>query len=259
MTERLELVIAYKPIDLRPYGLTTIEGTCESAKVRRVSLLGKTSHSDAAENLAGKKFTFQITPAGKIADYSQLNALIRELGKKSFASNTGKARRVKDSDMIFDFVALQWYLWDSVSSIKNPVDGVALGASWKAIQIIPLPIPVPGVRETTYRLDEIMETPTGRKAVIRSSYKLSDERLSNYPAPYTGKFKIKGMFGFLRQYKYQSIEGSGKQIFNIDTSVVESEQQKYQTKISAAFMLPLGETKPSLTVDQKLTVQLLED
>jgi len=259
MSEKLKLVIAYRPVVIDPYGLSTIEGTCESAKVTRKPLVRKTPQSDAVESLAGQTFTFQISPTGQIADYSQLNALIRRLGDKAFASNARKRGRIKNPDMISDFVALQWYLWDSIATIENAVDGVAIGQSWKAKQFIPLPMPIPVTRETTYTLAEVKETDSGRKAVITSSYKLSGSRRKNWPKPYTGKFMMKGMFGFLRNFKPLSLEGSGRQIFDIDAGVVETEQQQYKVKIRAGFMLPLGDTVPTVTIDQKISIQLIAE
>jgi hypothetical protein len=259
MSEKLELVIAYRPVVIDPYGLSTIEGTCESARVTRKSLVRKAPPSDAVESLAGQTFTFQISPTGRIADYAQLKALIRRLGDKAFASNARGQGRIKNPDMISDFVALQWYLWDSIATIENAVDGVAIGQSWKAKQLVPLPMPIPVVRESTYALAEVKETDSGRKAVITSSYKLSNSRLKNRPMPYTGKFMMKGMFGFLRNFKPLSIEGSGRQIFDIEAGVVESEQQQYKVKVQAGFMLPLGDTVPTVTTDQKMSIQLIAE
>jgi len=257
MSEKLELVIVYKPVELDPYGLSTIEGRCESAKVTRTTLVRTPSKRDAAESLAGQTFTFQITPAGRIKDYSDLKALIRRLGDKAFASTGGRGGRIKNPDMISDFSALQWHLWDSIASIEDAVAGVEPGQSWKAKQFIPLPMPIPAARETTYTLAEIEETESGRKAVITSSYKLSDSRVKNWPKPYTGKFNMKGMFGFLRNFKFRSLEGAGRQIFNIDTGTLENEKQQYKVHIDAGFMMPLGDTVPTVTVDQKISIELL--
>jgi len=259
MSEKLELVIAYKPVELDPYGLSTIEGRCESAKVTRTALVRTPSERDAAESLAGQTFTFRITPAGRVKDYTDLEALIRRLGDKAFASSGGRRGRIKNPDMITDFSFLQWHLWDSIASIENAVDGVALGQSWKAKQFIPLPVPITVARETTYTLAEVQETDSGRKAVITSSYKLSDSRVKNRPKPYTGKFSMKGLFGFLRNFKFRSLEGTGRQIFNIDTGTLESEQQQYKVHIDAGFMMPLGDTVPTVTIDQKISIQLLGD
>ena len=257
MTEKLVLVIAYKPVAIDPYGLSTIEAKCESAKVTRTSFVRKDKVRDAVESLAGQTFTFQISPTGRIEDYSDLKELIQRLGDKAFASSGGRQGRIKNPDMISDFSALQWYLWDSIASIEDAVSGVAIGQSWKTRQFVPLPMPMPTARETTYTLTEVNQTDTGRKAVITSSYQISNTRVKNWPKPYTGKFNMRGMFGFLRNFKFHSLEGSGTQIFNIDTGTLESEQQQYKIHIEAGFMMPLGDTVPTVTVDQKISIQLL--
>ncbi|RLB88569.1 MAG: hypothetical protein DRH10_07385 [Deltaproteobacteria bacterium] len=259
MSEKLELVIAYKPVELDPYGLSTIEGRCESAKVSRTSVVRKPSGRDAAESLAGQTFTFQITPTGRIKDYTNLKALVRRCGDKAFASSTGRQGRIKNPDMITDFSAFQWHFWDSIASIEDAVAGVEPGQSWKATQFIALPMPIPAARETTYTLDRVEETDSGKKAVITSTYKLSDSRVKNWPRPYKGQFNMRGMFGFLRNFKFRSLEGAGEQIFNIDTGTIENEQQHYKVHIDAGFMMPLGDTVPTVTIDQKISVQLLGD
>ena len=259
MSEKLELVIAYNPVEVDPFGITTIEGKCESAKVTRKTFTSRAAQKDAVEQLAGRTFTIQLSPTGKIADYSSLTELVRELGAKAFATNTAGKQKVKNPDMIYDFIAMQWYLWDSVATIKKPLKGVAKGKSWKTSQLVPLPIPMIAVRETIYTFDEVTETPDGRKAVINSTYTLGDEKLANWPKPYTGRFAMKGMFGFLRNYKYQSLVGQGKQIFNIDAGVVESDQQQYKMTIGASFMLPLGDSVPIVTIDQTISVELLDN
>jgi hypothetical protein len=259
MSEKLVLVIAYRPVVIKPYGLSTIEGTCESAKVTRTGFARKSSERDAVESLAGQTFTFQITPTGGIEDYSDLKALVRRLGEGAFASNTGRQGRIKNPDMISDFSALQWHMWDSIANIEDAVAGVEPGQIWKATQFIPLPMPIPAARETTYTLDRFEETDSGRKAVITSSYKLSDSRVKNWPKTYTGTFNMRGMFGFLRDFKFRSLDGAGSQIFNIDTGTLESEQQQYKVHIDAGFMMPLGDTVPTVTIDQKINIQLLGD
>ena len=257
MTEKLVLVISYKPVAIDPYGLSTIEARCESAKVTRTTFVRKGKVRDAVESLGGQTFTFQISPTGRIEDYSELKELIRRLGDKAFASAGGRQGRIKNPDMISDFSALQWYLWDSIASIEDAVGGVTIGQSWKTKQFVPLPLPLPAARDTTYTLTEVNQTDTGRKAVITSSYQLSKKRVKNWPRPYRGKFRMRGMFGFLRNFKFRSLEGSGTQIFNIDTGTLESEQQQYKIHIDAGFMMPLGDTVPTVTVDQKISIELL--
>ena len=150
-------------------------------------------------------------------------------------------------------------MWDSVVSVKNPGDGVLEGQSWQAVQLVPLPVPFPVARQTTYKLEKIDRTETSNLAVISSSFELTDSKLSNLPAPYKGSFQMKGMFGFLQRYKYESLQGSGEQIFDIDRGVVIKEDQQYKLEITADFLLPLGDSRPKLTVEQKLSVELLGD
>lgn len=258
MSEKFKLVMSYKPIKVDPYGLTRIEATCESVYITRRSFAGKKTTSDAVKSLRGKTYAFKITPTGKFDDYESLQKVVRELGNKAFTQKVGKQGRVKDPDMISDFVALQWYFWDSTSTIEKPIEGAAIGQSWKALQLIPLPMPRAKARETTYKLSEIKEAPDGRRAVITSSYALSDQRVENRPKAYSGKFRMKGMFGFLRNYRMKSLSGTGTQIFNLDTGQIESEQQQYQVDIEADFLMPLGDTKPRLMIQQKLKVKLLD-
>ena len=244
------MVIAYTPIKIDPYGLTTIEATCKSVKVAK----SKRQRKDAVEYLAGKTFTFTVGPTGKIEDYSQLDKLLKDLGKKVFLPNTGKVR-TKDADMICDFVETQWFLWDSVSSIKRPSKGVAIGESWMSKLSIPSPIVMRKARDVTYKLDEIRQSEKGRLAVISSSYQIADSVPQNWPIPYSGMFQMKGTFGFLGGYKLLSLEGSGEELFNIDAGRIEQSNQQYQMQLQAS--IPMGiDVKPMITIKQKLTMEL---
>ena len=70
---------------------------------------------------------------------------------------------------------------------------------------------------------------------------------------------MRGMFGFLKGYDFKTLEGTGTQIFNIDTGTVESDVQEYKMVIDAAFLLALGDSTPHITIDQKISVKLLND
>jgi hypothetical protein len=254
--ESMDLVVAYTPVEIDPYGLTTIKATCESVKVER----SKGRRKDAVESLPGKTFTFTVDPTGKIEDYSQLNSLIREIGKKAFRADTSKGR-VKEPDMICDFTATQWFLWNSVSSIKKASEGVSVGQTWKSRLSIPTPMVTLKARDVTYTLDKIRQTQKGRLAVIRSSYSLAESVPVDWPPmPYSGSFQMSGTFGFLRGYKILGVEeGQGVELFNIDTGRIEQYTQQYQTTWEAS--LPFGlktEVSPRITIKQKLTMQLLK-
>jgi len=253
--ESMEMVVAYTPIEVDPYGLTIIKATCESVKIKRSSGRSqRVAKKDAVESLAGKTFTFTVSPAGKIEDYSQLDKLIKEIGTKAF--RPGK-RRIKEPDMIGDFTATQWFLWDSVSSIEKAIKGVSVGQTWKSKLSVPAPMVMRKARDVTYTLDEIRQSEKGRIAVIHSSYSPAKSVPRGWPIPYSGKFQMSGRFGFLRGYKLLDLQGHGEELFNIDAGRIEQYNQQYRMQLEASF--PMGiDAKPRITIEQKLTMQLLK-
>jgi hypothetical protein len=258
-TESMEMVVAYTPIKIDPYGLTTVKATCESVKVRRSSSKGR--RKDAVESLPGKTFTLTVGPTGKIEDYSQLDKLIHEIGEKAFRPG-GKAGRVKEPDMIDDFIGSQWFLWDSVSSIKKAADGVCVGQTWKSKLSVPNTMVLRKAREVNYTLAEIRRTEKGWLAVIHSSYSPAESVPRDWPIPYSGAFQLSGPFGFLRMFcrgfNVLDLQGQGEELFNIDAGRTEQYNQSYQMKLVASSASMLG-TKPRITIKQNLTMQLLED
>ena len=248
--ESMEMVVAYTPIKIDPYGLTTVEATCKSVKVAR----SKGPRKDAVEHLAGKTFTFTVGPTGKIDYYSKLDELLKEIGKKAFLPDTGRGR-IKELDMIGDFIASQWFLWDSVSSLKNPSEGIAVGQSWKSKLSVPSPMVMRKAREVTYRLDEIRQSEKGRLAVINSSYSKAETVPRSWPIPYSGSFQMRGTFGFLSGYKLLSLEGRGEELFNIEAGRIEQYNQQYQMQLQAS--IPMGiSVKPMITIKQNLTMEI---
>jgi hypothetical protein len=250
-TESMEMVVAYRPIEIDPYGLTIIEATCKSVKVAR----SKGPRKDAVEHLAGKTFTFTVGPTGKIEDYSQLDELLKEIGNKAFFTDAN-GDRIKEPDMICDFIATQWFLWDSVSSLKKPSKGVAVGQSWKSKLSVPSPMVMRKAREVTYKLDEIRQSEKGRLAVISSSYQIAETVPQSWPIPYSGRFQMKGTFGFLSGYKLLSLEGRGEELFNIEAGRIEQYNQQYQMQLQASVMSI--SVKPMITIRQNLTMELIE-
>ena len=258
--EKLELVMVYTPVEVDPFGLTVLNATCQSAKVTRSDFSGKRTASDAIESLAGKSFVLQLTPTGKIADSSDLERIASELGQQSFSKGKTNAR-IKDPDMINDFLAMQQYLWGAGSAISNQLD-LSIGDTWQAKQPIPWPVPMypPPARTTTYTLNDITTAEDqSRRADLTSTYTLSEEPLEEYIRPYeSGKFQMRGLFGFLRNFQFKHIEGTGTQVFNLGNGLVESDQQQYRMDVTASFMLPLGDSLPVLTVHQKTRIEQIQ-
>ncbi len=259
-SELMEMVVAYTPVEVNPYGLTTIKATCKSVKVTRSKgPSGRAGKKDAVESLVGKTFTFTVGPTGKMQDNSQLEQLIQEIGKKAFRQDE-KQGRVKEPDMIEDFIATQYFLWDSVSSIEDPAEGITLGQTWRSKLPIPTSMVLRYARDVTYRLDEIRQSEKGQLAVIRSSYKHAESVPRNWPIPYSGKFQLSGPSGFLRtlsrSLNFLDLRGQGEELFNIDTGRIEQYNQNYKMQLEAS--LPLPGAKPVITINQTLKMQLIE-
>jgi hypothetical protein len=255
MSEQLDLQMTYTPTDVDPLGLTTIEARCDSAKVTRQGF--RTSGpepKDLAEKLVGKTFTFQVSPSGKPADTAAMDAALNAFIESGFVSASGPVKRIKDPDMVVDFLALQYHLWDSVAMIPDPLS-VRAGMQWASDQLTPLPFPLPATRATTYTLRDpgTGETP---KAVMEIAFALSDKEPRWWPPAYQEVFNLRGsLFAILRNYRFRSIEGGGQAVFDVTQGVLERETQEYKTVMDAAFMLPLGDTRPVITIEQKLRAE----
>jgi len=249
--ESMEMLIDYTPVEVNPYGPTTIKATCKSVKVARSKDLGgQAAGKDAVEHLAGKTFTFTVGPSGKIEDYSKLEQLIKEIGKKAFRQDN--KQRIKEPDMIGDFIVTQWFLWDSVSSIEGPAEGISAGYSWSSKLSIPTSMVLREARDVTYRLDEIRQSDKGRLAVIRSSYGHAESIPRGLPVPYSGTFQLSGPLGFIRTFSRDlnvlDLQGQGEEIFNIDAGRTEQYNQQYRLQLEAS--LPLPGAKPRITINQ---------
>jgi hypothetical protein len=253
-SESMEMVVSYTPIEIDPYGVTKVKATCESVRVKRT----KGPRRDPVQNLSGKTFVLTVGPTGRIEDRSELDELTKEIGKQVFRTGTEGAR-IKDPDMIADFVATQWFLWDAVASIKEPSKGVAVGDTWTSKLSVPTPMVMRKARDVTYRLDEVRPSGKGRLAVIKSSYQLADSVPNDWPIPYSGKFQVAGAFGFYGNYRVQDLHGEGEELFNIDAGRIEQYEQAYQFRLTASLIIPLSGVEPRITINQKLTMTLLDE
>ena len=257
-TESLSLKVSYKPEKVNPIGITTIQATCESAKANRTSSRGHQA-KDAVEYAAGKSFKLSLSPVGRVVDKSELSDLIKELGKKAFSVRSSGGR-VKNSDMVGDFFATQWFLWDSISSIEKPIDGVSIGDSWQSRLSIPTPMVMLKSRGVTYTLEEVTPSERGNIATITSVYGSVEGWGEDWPTPYEGSFQPSGPFGMMGGFKIVSFTGTGRQTFNIDKGIIEEESQEYEIKIiSMGGMLVGFGMKPEINIKQTINMKLLED
>jgi hypothetical protein len=253
-SEKLEMQIAYKAVKIDPVGISEIEATCNSAKVTRVGSGRAQEKADAVEGLAGKTFTLKISGTGKIVDYSSLEETSKKLADNAFSGGETKRGKVKNPDMVMDFMATQWNIWDSVASIKNPLKGVDKKSVWSSKLLAPMPYVSKIGRNVEYKLAGV----ENNVAEITSTYSLS-KTPADVPLPYSGSFQMKGMFGFLQGYKTISVNGQGKQLFDVEKGRIISDTQDFETQVSASiFGLGSDELTPNIKVTQKITMTLVK-
>ncbi len=256
--EKLEMQIAYKPVKVDPVGVSVIEATCNSAKVTRTGSGRAQDKTDAVESLAGKSFTLTISPTGKITDYSSLDSTAKELAEKAFNGGETKRGKVKNPDMVMDFLATQYNIWDSTATIKNPLKGIDKKSKWSSKLLAPMPYVSKIGRNVEYKLAGVEKAGNDNLAVIASTYSLS-KTPADVTLPYSGGFQMKGMFGFLQGYKMLSITGQGKQLFDIDKGRIKSDTQEYEATVNASiFGLGSDELTPNIKIEQKITMTLVE-
>ncbi len=257
-SESLDMVVELRPVEIDPYGLSTVKAKCESIKLKRSGNPGRRSSGrDAAGTFRGKSWTFKVSPIGKIEDYTKFYDLLQQAGAKAIRANRSQGT-IKDPDMIYDVIALQWFLWDSISSVENPAEGVALGDEWHSRLSIPGPMILRAARDVTYELAEVRDSNDGRLAVIHSSFAPTSSVPRSWPVPYSEPFMMSGMFGFLRSYKVASLDGEGEEIFDIDAGMTRRYEHKYTVQLQASMPLGLG-VNPKITIEQTLRMKLLTE
>lgn len=253
--ENAEMVIAYQPVKLDPYGLSTIKAVFEDVTVQK----NDSGKKDALTGLKGKSFTFTIAPNGKINDDSGMYELLRKTSKLAFRTGRGK-QRIKDPDMLDDAIAIQLQLWDAPAAIEKPAQGLKVGQTWKSILFIPSTMIIRQGLDVTYSLDEIKQTETGQTAVIKSSY-LSSDQNPQVPYPYEGQFQLAGTFGFFRSMfnglSVKDAKGAGQVIYDIDSGRLINSEQNYTATIRPNAS-PMPGTNPVITIEQKTTIELLD-
>ncbi len=252
-TESVEMAVAYEPVEVDPYGLTKIKATFESISVRKTG--DKAARNDPVETIKGKSYSFTVGPDGKIHDRSELVTLLTAASKAAFRQGGS----TKDPDLLDDVLTTQWYLWDSLSSIKKPSEGLKVGQTWKSHILIPTSMVLRIDRDVTYQLAEVRQTEQGQVAVIKSTYAMGNSE-SEVPLPYEGSFRLSGTFGFFRAMfkglSITSLEGGGEELFDIDAGRIDSSEQsfKFTLKPNAA---PLPGANPIIYIDQKITMKLI--
>jgi hypothetical protein len=257
-SESLEMVVAYTPLEVDPNGVRTIRAAVESVQARRTG--GPASRSfgtDAVESAQGEGFTLKVDSHGKIVDSSQLRFLIQEMGKHAFRPGAS-AGRIKEPDMIWDFIASQWFLWDAEASVPMPAEGVAVGQTWSSQLCVPAPMVMRKARNVVYKLEEVRPSEAGPLAVIKSTYSPAASAPAGWPIPYSGRMQMSGTFGFLLSYEVLGLDGTGEELFNLKAGRIEQRRETYTLRVKAGLP-PMGiKANPQITIEQMLTMELMK-
>jgi len=266
MTEEAELTLEYKAVGKAERGGTLVQVKCTNAAVRRARLTGGTAAADALATLSGHSFTMKVSASGQILDTGEIEKVIHDLGEAAFGGRDDRyeGRRIKNPDMIADFIAVQWYMWDQQQSIPRPASGVALGQEWSSRRrlLAPFPFVARTGRDATYTLAEVQRVDGDVRAVITSTYTLAESPSMDWPLPYSGSFSQRGSFGFFHSYNVQELVGEGTQVFDVTEGRILTDEQHYTAKVSA--VIPFGglgkdgeSPEPNITVRQVIRMELL--
>jgi hypothetical protein len=255
--ELVKMVMSYEPLEVRPFGYTTIRAKCESVEVTRWRRQQQ-STADALKDLQGRTFILEVGPNGRIKDHSEIEKEAYFAGANAFRSRS-RGGKIKDPDAVSDFIATQWFLWDAISSIENPQNGVEPGQQWQSQLSIPLPMVFKQARDVTYTLEQIKETEQGKTAVIKSNYSTAPTIEGDWPIPYPdGSFRMSGTFGFLRRYRVLSLQGEGEEFFDMTKGQAQSYHQKYNIQMEASLPISVS-AKLQINIEQHLMMKLLKD
>jgi len=250
--ESVETVVDYEPLEVNPFGLSKIKATFRTVESKMTGTRGK--HTDAVDKLKGKSYTFTVGPDGKIKNRDELMAILKDAAQSAFRDST------KEPDLLDDVLVTQWYLWDAITSIEKPAQGIKVGQTWKSNLMIPTSMVLRVARDVTYTLAEVRQTETGAVAVFDSTYSKSETK-PDAPLPYDKSFRLAGTFGFFRAmfkgFSITSLEGQGQELFDINSGRIISGEQNYKFTLKPNEA-PLPGADPVINIEQKITMQLLD-
>ncbi len=258
--ESLSIRVAFRPVEINELEFTTIEASIEDVKTKKTGK--RVSYKEATAGLKDKKYQFKLGPTGRIEERRELDGFVREIADGAFRPKSSQGR-VKEPDLIEDFIVFQYFLWDSISSIEKPAEGVVVGQSWESKLPVPNSMVLRKAMDVTYTLAEIRQTDNGRVAVIKSSYRVSSDASypRSWPKPYVGRFQMSGTFGFFRMllkgFEIVELDGEGETLFNLDTGRIERSRQEYRAVIKGRSRAKMG-IDPRITINQKLTTEIIK-
>lgn len=256
-SEKLEMEVSVKLVDIDSLGYLNVEIGFDSVKVQRKGSSGRGGR-DAAETLSGKKGIIKMTPAGLIVDVSGFEKIVQQAGDNAFSKKGGKVNSpVKNTDMVSDAAGMVYYLWDVMSKVEDPLAGVKKGQSWESNIWLPLPVVIGSGRDVSYKVDKIISDESGNRAIIKSSFTAG--KRPKFLKLYTfDKYRQRGFFGVLK-CRLRTLNGSGEIEFDVDKGMVIREQQEYEINLKSNLFMKLpGMEDGVMTVKQKFLIDRID-
>ncbi len=257
MTQELELILNCKPVtseDAFAYDVTI-----ESAKVSQKDFQGETIFNHAVEELQGKPFQLTCSKDGAIVENSEFVKLLKAAADEESFHRHRKAL-LKEPDMLPDMVAMQYNLFASAAKIR-PENVFSTNQKFSFVEPTPWPVtlfPIPD-HQVDCAVKAFKSEDGIKKAKITESYALAEKSQLNMQSIYPGVYKMPGLLGFMRNYKFDSISGSGEKIYNMKSGQIEKSVQNYTVKGTASYAMPIKDSQPQITVNQTISYEIICD
>ena len=241
MTENLDLVIGCQPLGQIADGSTSYKITFESMQVKKIDFLQTGRFTDSAVGLSGKSFNVTITPDGKFSS-PQLEQALKDLSADSFEEVKRPGARLKNPDFLADIWAIQTLIFESAAAVKK--------LSFRSSAQLPFPIAdIPGpVIQTSWQTQKAVGD-----VVLKGKEQLNEGVTQNpIPSIYSGQYKMEGLLGYLRQCRYESVDGQILCRFDKDRQLPRGIQLERTIKASVDYILTQDNPHSEIIVTESL-------
>jgi hypothetical protein len=256
MTETLDMLLLVEEDASAEAGTQTCKVTCKSIRSDQTDFVGNKIHNCSITELEGKSFSLTISNDGGILDDSELRALLKQAAKRSL--DRKHKVLLKRPDLLSDVEVIPYTVFASAAKVHSEND---FTQNQQFVNIAPTPWPVGYVpipdHTVTSTVDKLYKDKGSQKAHIMETYAFADGNTLQKPAIYPSGYRMDGLFGFMRKYDFESMAGTGETVYNMDTARIEKRTQIYAVKGTAAFTMPIKDAKPTVTINQTTTVELI--
>lgn len=229
MTENLDLVMSCQLPEKNGDGTISYKITFDSIEAKKTDFIQTGRFTDSAAGLSGKSFTVTVTPSGVVI-CPELVQELTKLSAGSFEQVKRPGARLKRADFLADVWAIQALLFEAAA--------VSINTAKDALQTTrQLPFPIADISapaaEITWQKNK-----TGNDILLNGKEQLTDGSACNpIPPIYPGQYKMEGLLGYLRQCKYESVDGRIECRFEKDKLLPQEIQLDRTIRASADYIL----------------------